>query len=158
VTAAAYRTTAGTTPITCGTGSLSGAYGYLLTGFAGNALYADAGQFVADGNGNGSTASVANLGGSVSHVTGAGTYTVTSDCSGAASVTNQNGTANYRFAIVRDGQVALFFETDPGRNVTGIFTPQFAAPQQSITNAASFQGQMTPPGSLFSIFGTGLAS
>jgi len=153
----AYRTTAGATPVTCGTGSLSGGYGYVLTGFAGGVPYSDAGQFVADGNGNGSTASTANLGGSVSTSTGSGTYTVASDCSGTASVTNQNGTANYRFAIIRDGQAALFFETDSGRTVSGVFTPIFAPPQQAIVNGASFQG-MAAPGSLFSIFGTGLSA
>jgi len=157
VTGAAYRQTAGATPATCGTGSLSGGYGYVLTGWHGNLVHFDAGQFVADGNGSGSTASTANLGGSVSTSTGSGTYTVASDCSGTASVTNQNGTANYRFALVRDGQSALFFETDTGRTVSGVFTPQFAAPQQSVVNGASFQPEAAP-GSLFSIFGTGLAT
>src|ERR1700680_4436925 len=134
VTGVAYRTTAKSTPVTCGTGALSGAYGYLLAGFAGNSPYSDAGQFVADGNGNGSVASVANVGENGPQATGSGTYTVSSDCSGTASITNQIGTANYRFAIVKDGQVALFFETDSGRTVSGVFTPMFEAPQPSVRN------------------------
>jgi uncharacterized protein (TIGR03437 family) len=161
VTGTAYRQTAGTTPIQCGNGSLSGGYGYLLVGIApvsGGVAYADAGQFVTDGNGNGNVASVANFGGSTSQVTGTGSYTVSSDCSGTASVTNQNGTIHYRFAIVRDGQVVYFFGTDPGWTVAGVFTPQFAPPQQAIVNGASFQSQMVSPGSLFSIFGTGLST
>ena len=39
-----------------------------------------------------------------------------------------------------------------------VFTPQFAPPQQSVVNGASFQSQMVSPGSLFSIFGTGLSA
>ena len=158
VVGSAYRQTAGSAPAQCATGSLSGGYGYLLSGVASNSLYSDAGQFVADGNGNGSVASVANFGGNVSQVTGTGTYTVASDCSGTARVSNQNGTANYRFAVVRDGQAALFLATDAGRTVSGVFTPQFAPPQQAVVNGASFQPQMLSPGALFSLFGTGLAA
>jgi len=110
-----------------------------------------------EGDPRGSTSSVANLGGSVATSAGSGGYTVANDCSGTASVTNQNGTLNYRFAIVRDGQSALFYESDNGWTVSGVFTPVFAAPQQSIVNGASFQASVAP-GSLFSIFGTELAA
>jgi len=157
VVGTASRQSAGTSAIQCGTGSLSGGYGYLLTGVAGNSVYTNAGQFVADGNGNGSVASVTNVGGNVAQVTATGTYSVASDCSGTARVSNQNGTVNYRFAIVRDGQSALFFETDAGATVSGAFTTQFAPPNQAIVNGASFQPSIAP-GSLFSIFGTGLAA
>jgi len=158
-TGVAYRQTAGAKPLQCGNGSLSGAYGYLLTGVApGGVPYADAGQLVVDGNGNGSVMSVANVGGAVSQVTGSGTYNVASDCSGTATITNQNGTIDYRFAIVKDGQAALFFGSDPGWTIAGVFTPQFAPPQQSVVNGASFQSQMVSPGSLFSIFGDGFST
>jgi hypothetical protein len=157
VVGTAFRQTAATSPIQCGTGSLSGGYGYLLTGVAGSSVYTNAGQFVADGNGNGNVASVTNVGGNVAQVTATGSYSVASDCSGTARVSNQNGTVNYRFAIVRDGQSALFFETDAGTTVSGAFTPQFAAPNQAVVNGASFQLSVSP-GSLFSIFGTGLST
>jgi uncharacterized protein (TIGR03437 family) len=159
----ADRQTASATPIQCGTGSLSGGYGYVLAGgtavSGGTSVYSDAGQITSDGNGNLSGASLANLGGTVSQVTGSGTYTIGSDCSGTANlIGSQNTSANYRFALVRDGQVALFFGSDPGRIVSGVFTPQFAPPQQSVVNGASFRSQMVSPGSLFSIFGTGLSA
>jgi len=160
VVGTAYRETASTIPVQCGNGSFSGGYGYVLSGVApvgSGALYSDAGQFVADGTGNATGMSVENRGGSVSQNSFTGTYSVASDCSGTAQVTNQNGTSNYRFAIGRDGQVALFFETDAGWTESGVFTPQFAPPQQSLVNAASFQPGAAP-GSLFSIFGVGLAS
>lgn len=76
VVGTAFRQTAGTSGIQCGTGSLSGGYGYLLTGVAGNSVYTNAGQFVADGNGNGNVASVTNAGGNVAQVTATGSYTV----------------------------------------------------------------------------------
>lgn len=157
VTGAAYRQTAAATPATCGNGSLSGGYGYVLTGFVNSSVYSDAGQLTVDGNGNGSTTSVANVGGSISASMATGSYNVASDCSGTATITNQSGTLHYQFAIVRDCQAALFFGTDSGRTVSGIFTPQFAAPQQSVVNGASFQPSVSP-GSLFSIFGTGLSA
>lgn len=58
---------------------------------------------------------------------------------------------------MRDGQSALFFETDAGTTVSGAFTPQFAPPSQAVVNAASFRPSVAP-GSLFSIFGTGLSA
>jgi hypothetical protein len=51
-----------------------------------------------------STAAV-NVNGSTLTITGQGPYSVGSDCSGTASVKNQNGTANYYFAVVEDGQL-----------------------------------------------------
>ena len=161
VTGTALRQTARATPIQCGNGSLSGGYGYLLTGLApvsGGSLYTDAGQLVVDGNGNGTVTSVANVGGTVSQTTSSGTYTVASDCTGTAQVGSANGTLNYQFAIALDGQVAVFFSTDTGWNVGGLFTPQFAPPKNSVVNGASFQSEMVAPGSLFSIFGTGLST
>jgi uncharacterized protein (TIGR03437 family) len=153
----AYRQTLGTSPIQCGTGSLSGAYGYQLIGDYGGSPYADAGQFVADGNGTLNTTSVANVGGAPA-VAASGTYTVASDCSGTAQVINQNGTLDYQFAVVEDGKRALFFCATPGRTVAGVFTPQFAPPQNSVVNGASFRPEMVSPGSLFSIFGSGLSA
>ena len=142
--------------------ALTGSYGYLLSGFAAesgsNYVYSDSGQVTADGNGNLSTASTANLGGGVSNLSGTGTYSVTSQCYGTASLTTQAGTSNYVFAIVQDGQDVLFLETDSGTTVGGTVQTQFTAPQQAVVNAASFQPQMVAPGSLFSIFGTGLSS
>ena len=118
----AYRQTLGTSPIQCGNGSLSGAYGYQLVGDYGGSPYADAGQLVADGNGNYNTTSVANVGSSPP-VTSIGTYTVANDCSGTAQVSNQNGTLNYQFAVVEDGKGALFFCTTPGWTVAGDIYP-----------------------------------
>lgn len=163
ITGRAYRQTAGSVSNQCATGSLSGNYGYLLTGVATSAgstyAYSDAGQVVADGNGNLSTTSVANLGGGVSPVTAAGNYSVQTDCLGTASIiTDQNITENFQFAIAQDGATVLFIETDAGTTVGGTGQPQFAAAQQAVSNGASFASQRLSPGALFSIFGTGLSA
>jgi hypothetical protein len=155
----AYRQTASSTPVQCDAGSLSGAYGFVLSGVApvsGGTLYSNAGQFVLDGNGNVSGASVVNVGGSVSQTSFTGSYSVAGDCSGIAQVNSLGTTSNYKFAIVNDGQATLFYEADSGWVEAGVFTPQFAAPSQSIVNGASFTPGVAP-GSLFSIFGTGFA-
>jgi uncharacterized protein (TIGR03437 family) len=158
----AYRQTAGGAPLECNNGSLSGTYGYLLSGFAavsGQTYgYSDSGQVLADGNGNLTTQSIANVGGTVSNMTGNGTYSVSSDCHGTASITSSAGTSNYVFAIVQDGTGVLFVETDSGFTVGGTGQPQFSPSAQSVVNGASFQSQAVAPGSLFSIFGTGLSS
>ena len=111
----------------CGNASLTGAYGYLLSGLVsrqnGTFLYSDAGQVVSNGNGGMATISVANLGAGASQVSGIGTYSVATDCSGTAQVTNQNGTANYIFAVVEGGNV-LFLENDSGTAVGGTAQPQ----------------------------------
>jgi hypothetical protein len=112
VTGRAYRQTAGGGSPQCGNGSLSGTYGYLLTGSValsgGTYTYSDSGQVSGDGNGNLTTTSVANVGGSASNISGTGTYAVTNQCYGTASITSQAGSSNYVFAIVQDGQAVLF--------------------------------------------------
>ena len=162
-TGRAYRQTASITGATqCGSGSLTGSYGYLLTGvvrLSGNnsLLYADGGQVVSDGNGNLSMSSVANLNGAIAATTGTGSYTVAGDCSGEARVTNANGTINYLFALVQDAQSALFLGSDSGYTIAGTAQPQFAVPQQAVVNSGGFAPQSLSAGSLFSIFGVGLS-
>lgn len=163
VTGRAYRTTAASRGTQCANGSLSGAYGYVLAGTTASDgasfSYSDSGQLTADGNGNLSAASVTNLGGGFSNVNKSGSYSISSDCQGTASLTNQSGLSNsYVLAVVQDGQQILLLETDAGTTVTGTGQPQFVAPQQALVNAASFQPGMVAPGGLFSIFGTGLAA
>jgi len=161
VTGRAYRATAGSGSPQCGNGSLSGTYGYVLTGSAAlsglSYVYSDSGQLTADGNGNLTTASVTNFGGTFSNVAGSGTYSLNNQCYGTAIITTPAGASNYEFAIAQDGEIVLFLETDTGRTVGGTVQPQFTAPQQAVLNGASFQPRMLSPGALFSIFGTGLS-
>ena len=142
----------------CGNGSLSGSYGYLLTGFAANTVFTDDGNISSDGKGNLTARSTVNLSGAVSSAVATGTYSVTSDCSGLAKLTDQNrNTANYALAVVEDGNGVLFLRTDPATTVSGLAVAQFTAPQQAVVNGASFAPRRLAPGSLFSIFGNGFS-
>ncbi len=162
VTGRAYRSTAGSGSPQCSNGSLSGTYGYVLTGNAAQSglsyVYSESGQVAANGSGSLTTTSVTNFGGTFSNVAGTGTYSLNNQCYGTAIVTTPTSTSNYEIAIAEDGQVVLFLETDTGRTVGGTGQPQFSAPQQAVVNGASFQSQMVAPGSLFSIFGKGLSA
>ena len=162
VSGRAYRLTAGSGTPQCANGSLSGAYGYLLTGYASvsgqSYLYSDSGQVASDGNGNLSATTTTNLGGTFSNIKGTGTYSLSNSCQGTAVISSPTTTSNYVIAIAQDGQVVLFLETDAGTTVAGTGQPQFSAPQQAVVNGASFQSQMVAPGSLFSVFGMGLST
>lgn len=157
----AYRQTAQAGSIQCSSGSLTGAYGYLLTGVASvsgsAAYYSDAGSVASDGSGNLTSQSVVNFGGTTAQLQATGTYSIASDCTGTAQLSSQAGSANYYFAVAGDGQSVLFIETDAGTTVAGTAQPQFSAPQQAVVNAASYAPRALSPGALFSIFGTGLS-
>jgi len=156
----AYRQTAGAGSIQCATASLSGSYAYLLTGAAflsgTGYYYSQAGSATGDGRGNMTATGMANVSGSTVTSTGQGPYSVASDCSGTASIQNQNGTANYFMAVVEDGQAVLFMESDAGYAVGGDAQPLFVTPPSAVVNAASFDSQALAPGAIFSIFGGGL--
>ncbi len=115
----------------CGNGSGSGAYGLLLSGgtYSGgvrNPNETEA-QFTLDGNG-----AVTSLAGQVTSVSangptgisGSGTYSISSNCSGTAQITLSNGVQlNYQIARVEGGSI-LFMETDASTTVTGAAQPQ----------------------------------
>jgi hypothetical protein len=145
----------------CANGSLSGAYSYLLAGVAYSSnsgyYYSQAGNAVSDGNGNISVVSTVNTNGTTVNTSATGSYSLTTDCSGTARLSNQSGTSNYAIAVVENGQGIVLLETDAGTTVGGTGQPQFTAPQNSVTDSAAFQPQALSPGSLFSIFGSGLS-
>jgi uncharacterized protein (TIGR03437 family) len=156
----AYRQTAGTGTIQCGTASLSGGYAYLLSGTLYQAgivqSYTQTGTATGDGAGNLSISGTINANGSTITTAATGHYSVSTDCSGTASVTNQAGTANYIIAVAGDGQVLLFLSSDPGYVLAGNAEPIFGAPQSAVVNSASFDWRALSPGAIFSIFGQNL--
>src|ERR1019366_6547685 len=145
----------------CGSGSLSGGYGYLLTGvedLSGSGYYySQAGNVLSDGNGNISVVATVNVNGTTATGSGTGSYSLGSDCLGTAHVSSAGGVTNYSIAIVENGQGVVFLETDANTTVGGTGQPQFAAPQQAIVNSGSFAPESLSEGSLFSIFGAGLS-
>lgn len=120
----------------CLTASLNGRYAYLLAGtqyVSGNAyFYSQAGNATADGNGNLSVNATVNFNGTTATTAAAGTYSLSSDCSGTAKVTNQSGTANYSVAIVGSGDSVIFFDMDTNLTVSGTAEQQFTSLQPSV--------------------------
>jgi len=142
----AYRQTAGTGTTQCGTASLSGAYAYLLSGTlyqSGTRItYTQTGTATGDGGGTLIVSGTTNANGSTITTTATGRYSVATDCSGTASVSDQGGTANYIIAVAEDGQVLLFLRSDPGYVLAGNAEPIFAPPQSAVCPASTiFSGQ-----------------
>ncbi|HEY3738248.1 MAG TPA: hypothetical protein VGL53_00315 [Bryobacteraceae bacterium] len=117
-----------TTGANCGTGSLSGTYGLVLSGGTYAAAirsgYDAVGQATFDGNGNvmvtGQVTSGTSLG---INWNGTGVYSVNSDCTGTLQVTSPNGTVNYSLARIQGGGVELL-ETDTGTTISGSLTAE----------------------------------
>ena len=117
----------------CDLTSLSGAYGYGLTGYAydnqGN-LYvlASAGRLVADGNGGVTGADTYSFDGSVGKRTYTGTYTMNTDCTGSVtlqlSIGNSTSTNHGDFVSVSNGSEINFVQTDANYILSGTFKKQ----------------------------------
>jgi hypothetical protein len=113
----------------CGAGTVSGTYGVLLGGntYAGgvSTRYDLEGQVAFDGKGGLSfNAGMVNQGASgATPLTGAGTYSISSDCSGTAQIVTANGALNYVVARVEGGAV-IILEADTNTTVTGTANPQ----------------------------------
>jgi len=146
---------------TCGTATLNGVYGYAIEGWlvsSGFVPYADAGQLTANGVGSFSGASTTSDGGKIIFRNLTGTYQVNSDCSGTAVLRDNLGdVGNLRFVASPDGQNVVFIETDSGSVISGGAQREAPPASNAIVNAASNLPGAVVPGSLFSIYGNGLA-
>ena len=144
----------------CTNATINGAYGYALEGWlAPLEAVADAGQFTADGAGHFSGATLTSYGGTITPRNISGTYQTNADCSGTSTFTDTQGNvAHFRFTVTPDGQQIGFVETDTGTTISGTAQYQVAPPSAAIVNAASFAANSLAPGSLISIFGSGLAA
>ena len=132
-----YQVTSTGTPA-CTNASINGSYGYLFSGLLNGAPYAEEGQVTSNGSGGLTASSVVNLNGSLTPVPANGTYTIASDCSGTAQLTNQFGTHHFSFAVVEDGHLAVFSETDTGAVISGSANSQ--SPARSILPDFAFGG------------------
>ena len=110
----------------CSNSSLKGAFGFQIVGtnnFFG--AFAFNGRFVADGKGNltAGTGTESIAGDVVSGVPFVGTYTVTADCLGTATIvfirSDNNQQAHLDFTLVNDGQGILFISSDQQATETG---------------------------------------
>ena len=113
----AYQVTTGTSQ--CGRGLLTGTYGFQFTGVSGGLRVSEEGQMVSDGDSNLTVNAVLNSNGTTSQMVSMGNYSLRSNCSGSAAVTNPSGVTNYLLALVDNGKRILFLETDAGTTVSG---------------------------------------
>jgi uncharacterized protein (TIGR03437 family) len=161
----AYNGSGGIQPSACALSTLSGVWPFSATGnpLSGSTVTGVldvAGVMQFDGQGNvTATWTQASSTGATS-VSATGAYTVTAACLGAMTLTDTAGN-KYAAAISIFGALAANFElvaTNPQLIFTGAGRAAFVNPGQAVVNAASFLASETPAGSVFSIFGSTLAT
>jgi uncharacterized protein (TIGR03437 family) len=152
-------------PSACAISTLSGEWpfsapGNSLSGSTNTGVLDIAGVFQFDGQGNATAnwTQASNTG--TTNIAATGTYTVTSGCTGSLTLTDTAGN-KYAGAISVSGAAAGNFglvATSPQLIFTGAGHAAFVNPGQAVVNAASFVASETPAGSVFSIFGSNLAT
>jgi uncharacterized protein (TIGR03437 family) len=154
----------GPQPPTCLTSTLSGNYAFSGNGFS---LAAGAitgvndisGLLTFDGAGNITGSSAIATNGNSTSDTFSGHYTLNSACTGSATVTDPSGASN-TFNFVMTSAAGADFSM-VGANPMNMFSASghstFTNPGLAVQNAGAASAG-TPPGSLFSIFGTGLST
>jgi len=109
----------------CSNASLLGTYGFLVTGTAADGPVAIMGPITADGNGNISGFETISDNGVIGDSLGVtGTYKISSNCSGTATIAAEGGiTAHYNLAVAPGGKVQMV-ATDSGTVESGFALPQ----------------------------------
>jgi uncharacterized protein (TIGR03437 family) len=162
----AYAGTGNPIPASCVTASLSGAYAYTATGFDSSATGSvngasdEAGLLQLDGQGNVTYSYTISGVGAPVQSNATGTYTLTSACIGTGTLTDANGKAIAMNFVVTTANATSFnvIESSSGFIRTGTAHSVFLNPAQSIGNVSSYAVNSTPPGSVFVIFGSNLAT
>jgi uncharacterized protein (TIGR03437 family) len=153
-------------PGVCGTPTLSGEYsfstsGSTLSGTNQTGTAEEAGVFQFDGQGHLTASYSDTIGGAVpAAVTATGTYSVTSACLASATFVDSNGLTNTMNLVLTGnyGANANLIVANPQFIRSGSAHTAFLNPAQSIGNVFSYALNSTPPGSVFVLFGTNLAT
>ena len=152
-------------PAACAVSTLSGEFpfsgtGNSLSGSADTGIADLAGILQFDGAGNvaASWTQTTNLANTTFSATG--TYSVTPACLGSLSLrdTVSNSYAGEVSVFGADANNFELVMTTPQLIFTGAGRAAFVNPGEAVDNAASFLPDSTPPGSVFSIFGSDLAT
>ncbi len=153
-------------PAGCATATLSGPYSFTTSGstLSGTTQTGSAGEegvFQFDGQGK-VTASYADSSGGTSPaaITATGTYSVTSGCLASATLVDSNGATNtLNFVLTGNyGASADVILANPQFVRSGSAHAAFLNPTESIGNVFSYAVNSTPPGSVFVLYGTDLAT
>jgi hypothetical protein len=114
----------------CSNSTFKGSFGLISTGDridgSNPGPRATVGLFTADGKGNISLSGTKSKNGTIiENLTATGTYTVNSDCTGSATMTDSDGDSrNFNFVIVDLHHEIFIIQTDEGRVTTGILRGQ----------------------------------
>ena len=152
-------------PSACALSTLSGewpfsANGNSLSGPTNTGIVDLAGVLRFDGQGNAAATWTQASNTVTANVSATGTYTVTAACVGTLTLTDTTNNT-YTGSVSVFGAAANNFElvvTTPQEIFTGAGRAAFVNPGQAVVNAASFVASQTPAGSVFSIFGSNLAT
>jgi hypothetical protein len=112
----------------CSSASIIGTFGYTHTGTridGGNpGPRAEVGTFTADGHGNLTGSKTKSENGTITQgVTFTGTYSVNSDCTGSATITNSDGDVRHVDLVILKNHEINWIQTDDGRAATGDAKP-----------------------------------
>ncbi len=160
-----YNGGGNTVPAACATSSLSGVWPFEATGntlsgatVSGTADVAGLLQF--DGQDYVSATWTASSNTANTVVTAAGSYTLSANCIGTATLTD-SANNKYTFTLsaygATTGDVAILVST-PQILFSGTAIVASSNPALAVVNAASNTAGATPPGSIFTIYGTSLAT
>jgi uncharacterized protein (TIGR03437 family) len=152
-------------PSACALSTLSGewpfsATGNSLSGATNTGIVDLAGMMQFDGNGNATASWTQASNTATANVSATGTYTVTPACVGTLTLTDAANNT-YKGAVTVFGALATSFElvaANPQLLFTGAGRTAFVNPGQAVVNGASYLADQAPAGSVFSIFGTNLAT
>ena len=125
---------------TCTNANIAGSYGYTLSGWVFTSTteypFADAGSLTSDENGNLTGSSTYSLDGTVQPRTLTGKYSVSSDCTGTATLSDNLGNVTHlSLVVVGNGQSIQLVQSDSGTVISGNATAQ-----QTNCTAATISG------------------
>ena len=161
----AYNGSGNMQPAACSVSTLSGSWpfsatGSSLSGAAVNGVADVLGLLTFDGQGNATGNWTTSSNTATTTITTTGTYSVTSACLGTITLAD-SANNKYAFSVSVFGAFAnnfLFAASNPASIFTGTGRAAFVNPGLAVTNAASFASGATPAGSVFTVFGSGLAT
>ena len=153
-------------PAVCATATLSGAYsfsasGSTLAGTTQTGSADEAGVFQFDGRGNVTGSYTESSGGTtLAPITATGTYSVTAACLASATLVDSNGRTNtLNFVLTGNyGGGADLTLANAQFLRSGSAHAVLLNPTQSMGNVFSYAVNATPPGSVFVLYGTNLAT
>lgn len=162
----AYNGSGQVQPASCSVNTLSGGWTFSSNGNTLNAAAVTgivdmAGVFNFDGLGNATANWNVSSNTTSSAVTATGTYTVTPACLGTITLTDSSSNTKYSVALSIFGALAAnftFSASSPTAVFNGTARTGFLNPGQAVVNAASFTAGATPAGSVFTIFGSSVAT